>query len=446
VNGVEKITNYFRAFRFLYNSMRRAYWNQEKLAEYQNKRLRSIIKHAYNCVPYYHRKLTELKIEPDEIKIPMDLSKLPILKKEDIRRNLANMISDGLSVDKLEVLSTSGSTGKPLFFYISAAEREFRKAKHLRANISCGQKPFDHWVNITAPHHFGQETRLQRALGLFTPVPISVFDDVDMQISKIEKLKPDVLDGYSSSLLLLAKELRNRGKETIKSKFILGGSELIDNPSRRFIEEVLHSEFYDQYSCVELDRIAWECPERQGYHIDVDDIIVQFVDENGEEVTPGEQGEIICTSLFNYAMPFIKYSVGDVGVLSQESCACGRTLPLMKMLEGRKDSLLILPDGRTLTPRAFTVAMHMFQFYKDIDQFRVTQKKLNAFKFDIKIKAERSNDRALEDLIETELVSHLKSTLRLSIDMDFDVDFVDDIPLDKSGKLMAVVSELKSKV
>lgn len=438
------MTNYIRAFYTLYRSLRRAYWTREKLVEYQSKRLRNIVGHAYDCVPYYHRRLEKLGITPDDIKTQKDLNRLPIIRKDDVRENLGEMISEGLKVDDLQVLSTSGSTGKPLFLYITEVEREFRKAKHLRANISCGQKPRDRWVNITAPHHFGQETRLQKAFGLFTPIPVSVFNSVDRQVSIIEKLQPDILDGYSSSILLLAKELGKEAKQTIKPRFVLGGSELIDGHNRQFIERVLCSEFYDQYSCVELDRIAWECPERQGYHIDVDDLVVQFVDKDGEEVAPGEQGEIICTSLFNYAMPFIRYSVGDIGVPTDEPCPCGRTLPLMKMLEGRKDSLLSLPNGRTLTPRAFTVAMHMFPFYQGIDQFRVIQKKLDLLKFVIKLKEKKAGDKTSQRLIETELVSHIKKTLGLGDSVEFEVEFVDDIHLDKSGKLMAVVSELKS--
>lgn len=435
------MTNYFRALYYLNSMIKRAYWKQDRLTEYQNKRLRKIIKYAYDYVPYYHKKFRKLGIKPLDIKTKKDLNRLPIIRKDEIRENLKEMISKEFNVNDLKMLSTSGSTGKPLLLYITGAESEFRKAKHLRANISCGQKLQDRWVVITAPHHFGEATKLQRMLGFYAPTPVSVFNDVATQISTLERIKPDILDGYSSSLLILAKELEKREIETIRPRFIIGGAELIDDYSRHFVEKVLSAPFYDQYSSVELERMAWQCPVRQEYHMDVDAIIIQFVDKNGDEVSEGERGEIICTSLFNYAMPFVRYAIGDVGIPSNGLCTCGRTLPLMKVVEGRRDSLLLLPDGRILTPRTFTIAMRMFKFYRYIDQFHVRQKKRDLFEFNIKMK----DNSPEENIIEVELVAHLKKMFKLDMnDVRLEIKFVEDIPLDKSGKLMAVVSELKS--
>lgn len=435
------MTNYFRAFYYLNSMIKRAYWNQDRLVEYQNKRLRKIIKYAYDYVPYYHKKFRKLGIKPLDIKTKKDLNRLPIISKDEIRENLKEMISKKFNVNDLKMLSTSGSTGEPLILYITGAESEFRKAKHLRANISCGQKLRDRWVVITAPHHFGEATKLQRILGFYAPTPVSVFNDVSTQILTLERMKPDILDGYSSSLLILAKELKKGEIGTIRPRFIIGGAELIDDYSRHFVEKVLGAPFYDQYSSVELERMAWQCPVHQEYHMDVDAIINQFVDKNGDEVSTGERGEIICTSLFNYAMPFIRYAIGDVGIPSDGLCTCGRTLPLMKVVEGRRDSLLLLPDGRILTPRTFTIAMNMFKFYRYIDQFRVIQKKPDLFEFNLKMK----DDGFEESIMEIELLAHLKTMFKLNMnEVRFEIKFVEDIPLDRSGKLMAVVSELKS--
>jgi len=435
------VTNYFRAFYYLNSMIKRAYWNQDRLVEYQNKRLRKIIKYAYDYVPYYHKKFRKLGIKPLDIKTKKDLNRLPIISKDEIRENLKEMISKKFNVNDLKMLSTSGSTGEPLILYITGAESEFRKAKHLRANISCGQKLRDRWVVITAPHHFGEATKLQRILGFYAPTPVSVFNDVSTQILTLERMKPDILDGYSSSLLILAKELKKGEIGTIRPRFIIGGAELIDDYSRHFVEKVLGAPFYDQYSSVELERMAWQCPVHQEYHMDVDAIINQFVDKNGDEVSTGERGEIICTSLFNYAMPFIRYAIGDVGIPSDGLCTCGRTLPLMKVVEGRRDSLLLLPDGRILTPRTFTIAMNMFKFYRYIDQFRVIQKKPDLFEFNLKMK----DDGFEESIMEIELLAHLKTMFKLNMnEVRFEIKFVEDIPLDRSGKLMAVVSELKS--
>ena len=277
-------------------------------------------------------------------------------------------------------------------------------------------------------------------LGIYAPVPISALDNSTSQISVIEKVNPDVLDGYSSSLLLLAKELEERELKTINPRFLFGGAELTDNLSRGYIEKVFEAPFYDRYATIELERMAWQCPAKMEYHIDADTIILEFVDRDGQEVSPGERGEIVCTSLFNYAMPFIRYAIGDMGIPSDEECSCGRTFPLMKVVEGRKDSLIVLPDGRMLSPRTFTIAMRMFKLYKHIAQFRIIQKKQDLFEIHI----QKKNGDIDEETMETELVVHMKKMLKLdAFEITFKTRFVENIPLDKSGKLMAVVSELK---
>jgi phenylacetate-CoA ligase len=418
---------------------RKARWDAKKLGEYQIRRLNSVIKYAYYNVPFYHKRFKESAIKPEDIKSKEDLNKLPIIRKSEIRGHLGEAISKGFDINRLRIVSTSGSTGEPFFIYLSGSEVEFRKAKHIRANISCGQKPRDKWVTLTGPQHFGKTTKLQRLIGLYVPTAISVFDDISTQISEIENLKPEVLDGYSSSLLLLAKEVEKQNIETIKPRFIIGGAELIDGYSRKYIEKVFGVPFFDQYSSVEFERMAWQCRERKGYHIDADALILQFLDKSGTEVSPGESGEIVCTSLFNYAMPLIRYAIGDVGTPSDEVCECGRTLPLMQVVEGRKDSLLFLPNGRILTPRAFTLALHEFKFYDCIEKFRVVQKKLDTFEFLIKMK----DDTLKENVMTMELSSHLRTIFKFD-DLRFETKFVDDIALDKSGKLMSVISELNS--
>jgi len=436
------VTNYVRAFYYLQNMLRNAYWDYEKLINYQNKKLKKIIQYAYNNVPFYHYYFKKNGIRPEDIKNSKDLNKLPIIRKNDIRNNYEDFISKEFKKRNLITISTSGSSGKPLYLHISQAEDEFRKAKHLRANISLGQKPRDRWVIITSPHHFGTSTKIQRFFNLYVPTPISVFDDVSIQLFKIERFKPKILDGYSSSLLLLAKEVEKRKKGYDQLKFIIGGSELIDIGSRHFIESVFDVPFYDQYACIEFERIAWQCPEKVGYHMDFDSLVLQFVDQDNE-VSSGESGEIICTSLFNYAMPLIRYATGDAGIQSDEKCSCGRRLPLMKVVEGRTDSFLYFPNNRVMSPRAFTVAMSTFKDYAYIDQFRIVQKEIDHIIVFIKLK----NNLREEAVFSRNLCDYLRRTL--SLDMDnvlIEIKFVDNIPLDKTGKLMMVVSELdKSK-
>lgn len=433
------MVNYIRALYFLYSLLKRAYWDNDRLVEYQQKRLRRIIKYAFDNVPFYHEKFHKLGITPDDIRNKEDLNRLPIIRKEEIKKSGDRIVSREFDIKSLTMLSTSGSTGEPLFLYINGIESEFRKAKHLRANISCGHKPWDGWVTVTSPSHFSEATRLQQILGFYSPKFVSVFQDVSQQLSIIDKTMPDILDGYSSSLYLLAKEIKRSGLKRIRPKSVFGGAELIDSSSRRFIETVFEAPFYDQYATIEFERMAWQCPAKSYYHIDADAVILQFVDKDGEEVAEGESGEIVCTSLFNYAMPFIRYAIGDIGIPTGEECVCGRKLPLMKIIEGRTDSLLFLPNGRTLSPRAFTVAINQFQLSKCIEQFRLIQKEIDHFEIQIKTCDENVNRASFE----MQLVQHLRKMLKITMEkIAFDIRFVEEIPSDKSGKLTIVSSEL----
>ncbi len=436
------MTNYVRAFYYLRTMMRRAFWDRGRLDTYRNRKLKAMIAYAFENSRFYHDKFKEVGVRPEDIRTVADLSKLPVVRKEELKfqAERSNIISRQFRTSDLLVQRTSGSTGRPLNIYITGAENEFRKAKHLRAQIALGQRAWDRWVTITSPLHFAETTKLQRLLRVYGVYPVSVFDDVAVQASRIVKLKPDVIDGYSNSVLLLAKEVKKKGLKSIKPRFLVSGAELIDSGSRKFVEEVFDVPFYDQYASVEFERLAWQCREKNGYHIDADSVIMQFVDENGEDVSLGEKGEVVCTSLFNLAMPFIRYGLDDVGVPSEnDDCNCGRSFPLMKVIEGRKTSLLTFPSGRVLAPFAFMLAVWTFNHYDRVDMFRVVQRRKDLLVFKIKLKAGVVAEKALE----RELVEHLRKTLQIPAEeVEFAIEFVDEIPLGKTGKFSIVVSEI----
>jgi phenylacetate-CoA ligase len=400
------------------------------------------VSYAYGHVSFYHRKFDELGIKPDDIRTVADLNKVPVIRRDELQKHSDELVSNDFDSAKLRVVSTSGSTGRPFFTRITPGEDDFRKVKLLRANMICGQKPRDRWVVVTAPQHAAHVSALQRFAGIYFPIAVSVFDGAAVQLSRIEKLMPDVLDGYSSSILLLAREIDRNGTKTIAPKMMIGGAELIDASSRKYVEGVLGAPFYDEYACVELERLAWQCEKKGDHHIDADSVVMQFVDENEDEVVLGETGEIVCTSLFNHAMPFIRYAVGDIGRQSEEKvCECGRVFPLMKVIEGRKEEMILLPDGRVLSPLAVGDCMSAYPRFDQIVQYRFIQKKVDLFRILIAKKT------GIEDkMMETDLSSHIRRTLRIrEIDATIDMEFVDEIPPDDTGKIRKVVSEIKRK-
>jgi phenylacetate-CoA ligase len=419
--------------------MRNAHMSKEDLEKHQKKTLRAVMLNAYNNTPYFNKIFKEHKLSPDDIKTTQDLNKLPIITKQDIREHHLEMIST--EAKHILEKETSGSTGTPMPVYISQNEDDYRKAKHLRSSMLVGHKPWDKYVVLTSPHHFNQVPALIRRLRFFSRDFVSVFDEREEQLNKLKNFQPDIISGYSSSIYLVAKEIQERNLEIANPKFILGGAELSDIVTRKYIEEAFQCPFYDQYATVEVERMSWQCKEKNEYHIDADSMILQFVDESGEEVSPGERGEIICTSLFSYAMPFIRYNVGDIGVSSDDECSCDITFPTMKIIEGRTDSMITMPGGRVLSPRNFAITVNHFEHILQVEQWRLVQEKIDHFEIYFMM-----GDKTLDPtLVENKMETYMHETLNTSPEqVIFNVNVVEEIPQEKTGKLRAIVSLLEN--
>lgn len=430
---------YFRILYYLNKLFKSPYWDIEKLQRYQDKKLQQIVKHAYDSVPYYHDSFKKSGIKPADIKTTKDLKKIPILSKRDIQYNTNKLLSNKYNINNLEVHTTSGSTGKPFKVYLDNSEDDYRKAKHLRANISCGQRPRDKWITLTSPSQFIQISNIQEKLGFFAPKPLSVFIGAPAQLDYLAENKPDILDGFSSSLYLLAKEAEMREEMNVSPKMMFSGAELSSEGMRKYVEKIFQAPFYDQYATIEFERLAWQCPEQIGYHMDVDSTLIQFLDEVGEEVAPGETGDVVCTSLFNYAMPLIRYAVGDSAIPSNEKCSCGRTLPLMNIVSGRKGDFIKLPDGRLLSPTTFIYVILQSTWSIHVDQFRLVQKKIDYFELYIVKRGDSITEAELNSMILSDI--HHRMDIRVG-DIEVYIKYVEKIPLEKTGKLRSVISEI----
>jgi phenylacetate-CoA ligase len=188
----------------------------------------------------------------------------------------------------------------------------------------------------------------------------------------------------------------------------------------------------DFYATEETGIIAWECPSRSGYHVDRDHVDVEIVREDGSLAPPGEVGEIVLTNLYQRAMPIIRYRVGDMAALSDERCQCGRGLPLLTNLRGRKLDFIITPDGRLQDPfRVMSVMEHI----EGIRWFRVIQTALDTVEvrlgwegaLDESGRAER-RERVKQDL--TQLLGD-QITFQLEDAEEFRVEMGEKAPLVK---------------
>jgi phenylacetate-CoA ligase len=436
--------NLARILYYLANAIRRLNWKRNDLERYKIKHLRRVVKYAFENVRFYHDLFRASGVYPEDIKSIQDLNKLPIIRKKEMRLYGVNgLISKDFSIDRLKRLTTGGSTGEPFSIYICAKEDDWRKAIYLRANISCGQKPRDRWVAIDVAERTSENSHLNKFFGIFERKIVPVTWSRHLQLQALSKLNPNIMDGFSSVMIMLARMAEARSITSIRPRIIFGTGDLINKQSKDYLERVFNAPYFDQFGCTEVDRTAWQCPERLGYHIDEDSVIMQFVDENGKEVAPGERGEIVYTSLFNYAMPLIRYGVADIGIPVDDECPCGRTLSLMKVVEGRSNSFLVFPGKHIVAPMSFIEVLKAFTLSEEIEQYRVIQKSENL----VEIYVKKTSKYVDEEKIRSQLLANISNGLpRIAEvnfpEINFEIKFVEEIPLSGRGKLNVVFSHV----
>jgi len=418
----------------LYALRRHLHSSKSELRDIQTKKLRAIINHAYTNVPYYRRKFDEAKVKPDDIKNIEDLTRIPTSTRTEIQGTpLSEITAKNIDLNKCTRRTTSGSTGIPLTVTIDPRAEQFEEALYTRACLENGLRIQDKMAVIHDPRSrkASKTNDMLQKIGIMRRKYISIFDTVEEQTRLIEEYNPQAIKGYASSLAILADYVKRQSSH-IHPRRIFSGAELLDNQTRKQISSIFEAEVFDNYACNEFTLMAWECHEHEGYHMNVENVVMEFIDD-GETVTPGERGEIVCTGLTNYAMPLIRYRLGDVGVPSQEQCSCGRTLPLMKIVEGRADDFLVTIDGRLISPLVF----FPFPFKEDeAKQFRVIQEEKDKLIIQL----------VLQDGVrgETEIFEDARKEISKLFGTATQVEFqtLDKIDKDPSGKLRKVISHV----
>jgi len=262
------------------------------------------------------------------------------------------MVAGNLDLGSLRKRTTSGSTGVPLVTFVDGRVEDFDAAVWMRAFFEDGLRVRDRMAVIADPRSFPKKESVFQRLGLAKRKYISIFDSAQRQLALLKEFKPDVVKGYASSLFILAEEFEDLVSE-IEPRLVFSGAEVLNVSSKKLISSRFGAELFDCYACSELGLLAWECKEHDGYHVNADSVLMEFVGECGDAVAFGERGRVVCTGLFNRVMPLIRYELDDVAVPVDGECACGISLPLVKFVEGRADDFLVAADGRLISPTVF---------------------------------------------------------------------------------------------
>jgi len=415
------------------------WWSREKLLDYQWQELKKLLKQAYQEVPYWQDVFKRLNMTADDIRTYADFQKLPIIDKEDIRKNKARMISNNWQ-GKTWTKSTGGSTGVPLELDYTPDSYDWRVAVSKRgygwAGCEDGKLSAYIWsVNI------GKTSRIKSLkeklfFASLRQKRFNIFQwgetEMDQCLNFINRSKPRVIVSYATGVYQFAKYIKEHKKICATVPSIITGAEKIHPFERELIESVFHGKVFNTYGCREFMLIAAECEKHSGLHLSLENLFIEILDESGQPVPPGTVGAVVVTDLHNYGMPFIRYRAGDLARLSPHLCSCGRGLPLLEDVEGRILDLIQTPDGRKITGVYFP---HLLKEFTGIKRFQILQKDLNVLI--VKIIKDTNFDHSQLSSMREEIVKVVGNSVQVVF------EFVDNIPLTQTGKFRVTISNIK---
>ncbi len=418
------------------NELQKSQWySREQLRELQNAKLRKVIAYAYKNVPYYQQLFDRLQLRPEDIRTAGDLKKLPFLEKETVRTQGASLVSQKMKKMLLRKAHTSGTSGKPLTLYrtlsnivyeYATLQRQYnwgglcggdRVATFLGEKITPADQDTPPFWAYNKP-----EKKLICSSYHLSPRNANAY------ICALRRFKPVALEGYPSSLYTMAKFIADR-IETMPVKAVFTTSETLSSDQRQLLREVFQCPVYDYYGMAERVIAIHTC-DAGNYHILPEYGLVELLKISAD----GERNayELIGTSLNNFAMPLIRYRLGDTVSFSDEECPCGRSYPVVKSILGRSDDYIVTSRG-TMVGRLD----HIFKGAQNIVEAQIIQESLDSFE----MKIVPDDDFCRED---GEFISD-KLKERVGSDISVRINLVREIPRSRAGKLRATLSKLENE-
>jgi phenylacetate-CoA ligase len=333
----------------------------------QERRLRSLVAHAFAEVPFQRRRLASAGLLPDAVRTLDDLPRVPTTPKSALRETPPEeLVARGIDPTRCDVVRTSGSTGSPLRVFRGGREIDWHRAAALRILLERGFRWTDRTLEIRAA--FGPTFAVQR-LGLAPKRWVSILDPPADQLRALVGYRPQVLCASASTLHDLALEALGE-ERALRLRLVISDAEPLLPDTRQLVAKAFGVEPVDVYGLVELSNFAWECERRTGLHVSADTHVVEVLGDDGRPLAPGTPGRIVCTDLVARAMPMLRYETGDWGALVDEPCSCGRTFPRLVGLVGREGDAVLLPNGRRLHWPWFHES---FARFDDLERYQVIQ-------------------------------------------------------------------------
>ena len=352
--------------------------SEEDYADFLSARKSEIVKFHLDNNSFYQNFVEKSTFEKWE--------DLPILKKIDFQRPLKERLSKGFSKRNIYINSTSGSSGDPLVFAKDKFCHAVIWANIMRRfawyDIDCNRSFQARFYGM--PLSFIDNKKLRIKDFFSRRYRFNIFDlsfiGLEEIIKVFKKKKFDYINGYTSSIVLLAKHLKKRRLVLTKIcptlKACIVTSEMLFEEDKLLLEEYLGVPIINEYGAAELDIIAFQNPENE-WQVNAETLFVEILDENDQPLPYGKEGRIVITNLYNKAHPFIRYEIGDYGMLDEKSTL---KKPILKKLTGRTNDIAILPSGKTCPGMTFySITKKLFGDDGNVKEFVIIQTKTDTF-------------------------------------------------------------------
>jgi phenylacetate-CoA ligase len=401
------------------------WWSREKLLDFQWQELRRLLEHAFRSSPYYQEKYRRAGIALSDIRTREDFARLPILTRAEVNEHRERLCAAEFH-GKLIPHATGGSSGTPTRFFLTMNSYDWRTAAKDRAYSWSGWRPGEKAAYLwgapvgTVPKLRAAKTRAfeefhrQLVINSFSQND-GFWEEVQHRIARF---RPKIVVGYVSSLTEFSFFLLRRGLHIPPIEAVIAAAEPLYASSREQIAKALKAPVFNTYGSREFMSLAAECPNHDGLHVNAENVLV-------ETALPAAAGpsEVLITDLHNYGMPFIRYAVGDLAILDDGPCSCGRGLPKIQRIEGRVLDAIRTPDGRTVPGEFFP---HILKDIPEIAQYRVEQDKRDHIV--ILAVLRRSLSAGSEGLLQTEMAKAFAGQIR------WEIRRMEQIPSLPSGK------------
>ena len=394
--------------------------SREQIKAWQDERLVKQVRHVWDNVPSYRKKMEEKGVTPEDIQSSADLYKLPFTSKADLRDNYPDGLVAVPRSKCVRVHATSGTTGKRVMAFYTQHDIDLWTDCCARAITAVGGSEED---VCQIAYGYGMFTggigldQGSRRVGCLT-VPISS-GNTDRQIQFIRDLGTTILCCTPSYAAYLGESMHEMGMtpDQIPLKAGIFGAEAWSEEMRQDIQKTMGIKAYDIYGLTELSGpgVAFECSAQSGMHINEDHFIAEIIDPDTGEVLPeGSKGELVFTSIDKEAFPLLRYRTRDICILKREKCSCGRTLVKMCKPMGRSDDMLIIRGVNVFPSQIETVLLnHGYPANYQIIVGRV--KSTDTLDVQVEMTAEMFTDNVGEiERRQKELVDGLRAMLGLA--------------------------------